>query len=288
MFFTIAKIIFFTALLATVVALGAAVRSVGKKASGKNKKNNNNSNPFLDRIKTISAKDSDLKRVCVRAGMRDDNAPLRVTLLRIFFTSLLMFVSLFYCFVIADDIDANKRLLIIAVFGAIGYLGPKMVVERMANARTVELERRFGDVLDLMLVCVSSGMSAEAAFKQVQNEMIGRSPPTADELRLLGAELSFLTERSKAYENLAERTQSKGYKSMGVTMVQSERYGTPLAQALRVLSQEHRTAYFQEIERKAMALPPKMTVPMMLFFLPVIFIVVLSPVIIKGLGLDTV
>jgi tight adherence protein C len=147
--------------------------------------------------------------------------------------------------------------------------------------RQQSIRRAWPDALDLMLICVESGMSLEMAFKKVAVEIGLQSPQLAEELVLTTAELSYLQERRKAYENLANRTGLDGVKAVCVALIQAERYGTPLGQALRVLAQENRDMRMAEAEKKAAALPPKLTVPMIIFFLPVLFAVIMGPAMIQ-------
>jgi tight adherence protein C len=132
-----------------------------------------------------------------------------------------------------------------------------------------------------MLICVESGMTVDAAFKKVGDEIATQSIPLAEELGLTTAELSYLQDRKTAYENLAIRTNLEGVRAVCTALIQAERYGTPLGQALRVLAQENRDMRMAEAEKKAAGLPPKLTVPMILFFLPVLFIVILGPAAIR-------
>ena len=143
--------------------------------------------------------------------------------------------------------------------------------------RRQSIQRAWPDALDLMLICVESGIPTEGAFRKVSDEIGSQSVELAEELVLTTAELSFLPERRQAYENLANRTGLDSVKSVSQALIQAERYGTPVATALRVLSQESREMRMNEAEKKAAALPPKLTVPMILFFLPVLFIVILGP-----------
>ena len=128
-----------------------------------------------------------------------------------------------------------------------------------------------------MLICVEAGMSIEAAFRRVSEEIGAQSIPLAEELVLVGAELSYLSERRQAYDNLARRTGLEAVQSVAQALIQAERYGTPVGAALRVLAAESREQRMTEAEKKAAALPPKLTVPMILFFLPVLFGVILGP-----------
>ena len=147
--------------------------------------------------------------------------------------------------------------------------------------RKQSIQAAWPDALDLMLICVESGMSIESAFKRVSLEIGSQSIALAEELTLTTAELSYLQDRKVAYENLAKRTGLEGVKSVCLALMQSERYGTPLGQSLRVMAQENRDMRMNEAEKKAAALPPKLTVPMILFFLPCLFIVILGPTYIK-------
>ncbi len=134
-----------------------------------------------------------------------------------------------------------------------------------------------------MLICIESGMSIEQSFRKVAQEIGPQSIPLAEELTLAGAELSYLSDRRQAFDNLGARTGLEGVKSVCMALVQAERYGTPLGTAIRVLSQEFRDQRLNEAEKKAAALPPKLTVPMILFFLPVLFVVILGPAMIVAL-----
>jgi len=158
---------------------------------------------------------------------------------------------------------------------------PYLFLKNRIAKRQISIKRAFPDALDLLLICVESGMSVEAAFKKVSVEIGSQSIALAEELTLTTAELSYLQERKQAYENLAKRTDLEGVKSVCMALQQAERYGTPLAQTLRVMSQENRDMRMNEAEKKAAALPPKLTVPMILFFLPVLFVVILGPTGIK-------
>ena len=135
------------------------------------------------------------------------------------------------------------------------------------------------------MICIESGMSVETSFHKVSEEIGSQSIPLAEELTLTTAELSYLPDRRQAYDNLAQRTGLEGVKSVCLALQQAERYGTPLGTTMRVLSQENRDARMSEAEKQAAALPPKLTVPMILFFLPVLFVVILGPAAIKVMGL---
>ncbi|MCR9077696.1 MAG: type II secretion system F family protein [Hyphomonadaceae bacterium] len=168
------------------------------------------------------------------------------------------------------------------IFGAaMGFYAPNLYVGNIAQKRQQSIMQAFPDALDMMLICVESGMSIEMAFAKVGAEVGTASSELAEELQLTTAELSYLQERRMAYENLARRTGHEGVKAVTMALVQAERYGTPLGDALRVMSKENREMRMQAAEKKAAALPAQLTVPMILFFLPVLFLVVLGPAVIK-------
>ncbi|MBX3553527.1 MAG: type II secretion system F family protein [Pseudolabrys sp.] len=188
----------------------------------------------------------------------------------------------FYIFVMTD-FDQPLTVKIGICIGA-AYLGmhlPWQFLKSKIQRRQLSIKRAFPDTLDLLLICVESGMSVEAAFKRVSEEIGSQSVALAEELTLTTAELSYLQDRRMAYENLAKRTDLDGVKSVCMALQQAERYGTPLGATLRVMAQENRDMRMNEAEKKAAGLPPKLTVPMILFFLPVLFVVILGPTYIK-------
>jgi tight adherence protein C len=162
-----------------------------------------------------------------------------------------------------------------------GFYLPNILVANKVKKRQLSIGRAWPDALDLLLICVESGLSIEAAFRRVSEEIGIQSVPLAEELVLLCAELSYLSERRIAYENLANRIGLDSVRSVTTALIQAERYGTPLGQALRVLSQDSRDHRMNLAEKKAAALPPKLTVPMIVFFLPVLFAVIMGPAVIQ-------
>src|SRR5207237_9080714 len=159
-------------------------------------------------------------------------------------------------------------------------------VHTLSTRLKLSINRAYPYSLDLLQICSESGMSVESAFRKVSEEIGGQSIPLAEEFTLTTAELSYLQDRKVAYENLARRTDLEGVKAVCVALQQSERYGTPLGQTLRVMAQENRDMRMSEAEKKAAALPPKLTVPMILFFLPVLFIVILGPAAIRVMAIQ--
>jgi len=161
-----------------------------------------------------------------------------------------------------------------------GYLGfylPNMFIQNLVQRRQQAISQSFPDALDMLLICVQAGMSIEAAFGKVAKEVTSQSIELAEEFSLTTAELSYLQDRRQAFDNLGKRTGIAGIKAVATALIQAERYGTPVSQALRVMAKENRDMRMSEAEKKAAALPPKLTVPMIIFFLPVLFIVILGP-----------
>jgi Flp pilus assembly protein TadC len=213
------------------------------------------------------------------AGLRSQNA-LNVFLLARF---LLPFVFLaavaFWVFGLGNLAGQSFAVRLLVTIGAayIGFYAPNIYVSNLVSKRQLSIKRAWPDALDLMLICVESGISMEAAMRRVAEEMAQQSPPLAEEMVLTMAELSFLQDRRTALENLGTRTGLDIVKAVTQALIQAERYGTPISQALRVLAQESRDERMNEAEKKAAALPPKLTVPMILFFLPVLIAVILGP-----------
>ncbi|MDP1600643.1 type II secretion system F family protein [Phenylobacterium sp.] len=185
-----------------------------------------------------------------------------------------------YLFLINDfGLPAMQRIAISVGGLTLGYYAPNIFISNAAQKRRESVVGAFPDALDLLLICVESGMSIEAAIQKVSQEIGGSSIELAEELTLLTAEISYLPERRQAYEGLARRTNHPGIKSVTTAMIQAERYGTPLGSALRVMAKENRDMRLTAAEKKAAQLPAKLTVPMIVFFLPVLFVVILGPAI---------
>jgi tight adherence protein C len=218
----------------------------------------------------------------VMAGYRG-HAPYVTFLFTRLVTPIVLFIgAILYVFVISH---MEKSLPVkMGICVAVAYAGlqaPMLFLKNAISKRQLQIKRAFPDALDLLLICIESGMSVEVAFRKVAAEIVKQSVALSEEFTLTTAELSYLQDRKVAYENLARRTGLEGVKSVCLALQQSERYGTPLGQSLRVMAQENRDMRMNEAEKKAAALPPKLTVPMILFFLPVLFIVILGPTGIK-------
>jgi tight adherence protein C len=187
-------------------------------------------------------------------------------------------VAFFYFFFVNTYGLAPLVRLGLSVGGAyLGFYLPNIFISNLIQRRQKSIKRVFPDSLDLLLICVQAGMSIESAMNKVASEIGSRSLELAEEFSLTTAELSYLPERRLAFENLGKRTGLPVVRAVGTSLTQAERYGTAVSQALRVLAKESRDMRMAEAEKKAAALPPKLTVPMILFFLPVLFVVVLGP-----------
>lgn len=218
----------------------------------------------------------------IMAGYRGQAPYVTFLFARMVAPLVLLVGSTVYVFLIAH-MDRPLPIKIGICVGA-AYLGlqaPMLFLKNAISKRQLSIKRAFPDALDLLLICIESGMSVEMAFRKVATEIVGQSIALSEEFTLTTAELSYLQDRKVAYENLARRTGLEGVKSVCLALMQAERYGTPLGQSLRVMAQENRDMRMNEAEKKAAALPPKLTVPMILFFLPVLFVVILGPTGIK-------
>jgi tight adherence protein C len=226
--------------------------------------------------------DPNLPDKLAQAGFRGPAAVSRFYVARLAMPFALMAAAAFYLFVINDfHLPVMTRFSISVAALVAGYYAPNLYISNVATKRRDSIVGVFPDALDLLLICVESGMSIEAAIVKVSQEVGGSSIELAEELSLLAAELSYLPERRMAYEGLAKRTNHPGIKAVVTAMIQAERYGTPLGNALRVMAKENRDLRLASAEKKAAALPPKLTVPMIVFFLPVLFVVILGPALMR-------
>lgn len=199
-----------------------------------------------------------------------------------FATPILFFIlALLYLATNGSHMDSNRKLVVAVGACVAGFYLPTIWLTNLGSKRRASIIKAFPDALDLLLICVESGMSIEAAFAKVSEEIGSSSIELAEELGLTNAELAYLQDRRVAYENLARRTNHPGVRSVSLALQQAERYGTPLGTALRTMAKENRELRMTAAEKKAAALPAQLTVPMILFFLPVLFIVILTPAYLK-------
>lgn len=242
----------------------------------------------LDRLKLGNLLESDDTRdKLARAGYRGQGPIVTFMFFRFVMPFVVLVLALVYFFGISS-VGWGSFMKINASVGAalLGFYLPDLFLNNTIARRQQSIMRAFPDALDLLLICVESGMSIEASFQRVASEIGSQSSELAEELGLTTAELSYLPDRRTAFENLAKRCGHPGVKAVATALNQAERYGTPMGQALRVAAQENREQRMAEAEKKAASLPAKLTVPMILFFLPVLFVVILGPAIMKIMHLS--
>ncbi len=258
---------------------------VGERHNAKKKEPGAVVKAIVDKLNLRSAlADEKTEAQLIQAGYRGP-APLFIFLgVRFGLPFLFMGGASIYKFIIAPSPDdtSTSLLMFILITGFVGFYIPLLFVRNRMKTRQLSITRAWPDALDLCLICVESGMTIETSFRKVASEIGPQSVPLAEELMLTTAELSFLPERKQAYDNLTARTGLDSVKNVVLSLTQAEKYGTPLASALRVLSQESRDDRLALAEKKAAGLPPKLTVPMMICFLPVLFCVILGPAVLKA------
>ncbi|MEP3437771.1 MAG: type II secretion system F family protein [Hoeflea sp.] len=260
--------------------LNAEQARASEKSAGLRSHNNASVRGIVEQLNLKNALADDATIAKLRAaGYRTQNALNMFLLARFVLPFIFLSGSIVYVFVLENLTDKpfTVRMLACIVGAYIGFYTPNLFVSNQSKKRQASIRLAWPDALDLMLICVESGVSIEAAMKRVAEEIAVQSPALAEEFVLTTAELSYLQDRRVAFENLGSRTGLDAVKSVTQALIQSERYGTPIAQALRVLAQESRDQRMTEAEKKAAALPPKLTVPMILFFLPVLIGVILGP-----------
>ena len=244
-------------------------------------------NETTDRIKTILSslkvlQDSQVKAAQIKlmqAGIRSKEYAVAVIFGRLVLP--IVFGGLMLYIVYGTDSFATysplKRYGIVAVTFILAYKAPDLFLKNKIDKRSNAIRKGLPDALDLLVICAEAGLTVDAAFNRVARELGRAYPELGDEFTLTAIELGFLSERRQAFENLAMRVKLDALKGVVTTMVQTEKYGTPLASALRVLSAEFRNERMMRAEEKAARLPAIMTVPLILFILPVLFIVILGP-----------
>lgn len=220
-----------------------------------------------------------VQRKLAHAGIRNKELAVIVIGLRAILPIVLGAIAFLMIYVLEfyPDWGPMKRFGAVAVTTILGYKGPEIYLSNLAKKRTLEIQKGLPDALDLLVICAEAGLTVDAAFNRVAKELGRAYPELGDEFALTAIELSFLNERKMAFDNLAYRVDLEAVKGVVTTMVQTERYGTPLASALRVLSAEFRNERMMRAEEKAARLPAIMTIPLIMFILPVLFIVILGP-----------
>jgi len=224
------------------------------------------------------AEDGEVVRKLRMAGYRGQGPVVTFLAIRLLTAPAIFAIASVYVFAILSlPYPFFVKLSIVTAATVLGYFIPALYIHNKIGKRQKAIRRGWPDALDLVLICVEAGMGIERAFQKVSQEIGVQSAILADELSLTTAELSYLPERRKAYENLAVRTGLESVRAVVTTLVQAEKFGTALGPALRVLAQECRHMRMNEAEKKAATLPPKLTVPLIVFFLPVLFAVIITP-----------
>lgn len=225
-----------------------------------------------------------LRTYLARAGIRHKDAPEYFLLAQVAMPFIFGGFTAIYILILAKiSLSPAMALVIVAGGAAVGYLAPRLWVQNRITKRKKALRRALPDALDLLVVCAEAGLALNAALDRVVREMTRASAEISDELGLLLIELNFLDERRKAFANLCDRSDLDEFRSIANTLQQAEKYGTPLSQALRVLGADFRQERLTKAEEKAGRLPAILTVPMIIFILPTLFIVIIGPAILKTL-----
>ena len=220
----------------------------------------------------------------LQAGIRNPKAPMKYIMAQIGLPLFLMSFALLIVTKGEKDFNGGTIMLILMLAFAIGYFLPAILVKNQATKRSQEINYAFPDALDMMLICVQGGMGLEQTIDRIAEEISEHSPILAEELGILSAEMAMLNDRRVALQDFGKRVGSGAGRAFASSLIQAEQYGTSVSQALKVMSEEVRDLRMQTAEQKAASLPPKLTVPMILFFLPVLFAVILSPAIIQAMS----
>ena len=263
--------------------LGAEKRNVSLRAEPKRL-----FKAIVDRFNlSAQAEDGEIAHKLRMAGYRG-NAVITTFLAVRLIAPVAIFIAclLYLLLVIRPDAPLLLVVAIAAGLGSLGYYAPAIFIRNRITKRQLAIRRSWPDALDLLLITVESGMGIEAAFRKVGEEIAVQSPEIAEEILLTTAELSYLQDRRQAFQNLGLRTGVDGVRPVVPSQIQAEKYGTPVGQALRVMAQENRDMRMADAEKRAAALPPKLTVPMILFFLPVLFAVIVTPAAIQIAGIQ--
>ena len=241
---------------------------------------------LVEQFKLLEVFDAEsARKQLTQAGFRGEKPVVTFMAARVVMPLVALIAAAFYMYVLkVGDFGSFMRLVITGGGGVVGFYLPNVWVKNTIQKRQQKLQLAFPDSLDLLLICVESGMSIEAAMQKVTEEVATTCPELAEEYGLTTAELSYLSDRKVAYVNLGERTGLEGIKAVTTALIQSESYGTPLGTSLRVMAAENREIRMQQAEKKAAALPPQLTVPMILFFLPVLFVIILGPSVMEVTG----
>lgn len=222
-----------------------------------------------------------LRDQMLQAGIRDPKAPMYFLMGRIILPFILSGWGFLMLTRTENDFDSTKILFIILALAATGFFLPSILVKNHIQKRQEEINLNFPDALDMLLICVQGGIGLEQAINRIAEEVAEISEKLAEELGILSAEMGLLSDRRTALLDFSRRVGSGAAKSFATAMIQAEQYGTSVTNAMNIISDDLRDARMQEAERKAASLPPKLTVPMIVFFLPGLFFIILGPLYLK-------
>jgi tight adherence protein C len=228
----------------------------------------------------------ELRIKLARAGYRSRDTLFTFLLLKLVLPIVFACVAFFFVFVLhAFNLKPILGLLAVIFMAMFGLALPNILVKNQSQKRGDILRKAMPDALDLLVICAEAGLSLDSSLDRVSREIGPSCPELAEEVGLTGVELGFFPDRAKALQNLADRVPQPGVMALTNTLIQTEKYGTPLAQALRVLSAEMREERMMAAEAKAAKLPATLTIPMILFILPPLFVVLIGPAALKVMGL---
>lgn len=222
------------------------------------------------------------RQLLIQAGYRQPKALMIYLISRLALPTAFMVLSFLFLQNISRPISDGLKLMIFFGGAVAGYFLPYILVKNTGQKRQDEIQITFPDALDMMLICVQGGIGIESAINRIAERIVDHSPILAEELGLLSAELAMLNDRKQAYRSFADRVGSAAARTFVNAMIQAEQYGSSVSNAMRVIAEELRDMRMAAAENKAASLPPKLTVPMILFFLPVLFVVILGPAVITA------
>ena len=256
-------------------------------ASTNKRKKLTNKNQAADRVRSILSQfrmlqDDQIKKTqtkLMQAGIRTKDLAFFIIFARFVLPVVLGItaVVMLYGLGFEPQWSAFRRYITVAGVLIGSYKAPDIWLKNKVGKRSNAIRKGLPDALDLLVICAEAGLTVDAAFGRVSKELGKAYPELGDEFGLTAIELGFLNERRQAFENLANRVDLEAVRGVVTTMIQTEKYGTPLASALRVLSAEFRHQRMMRAEEKAARLPAIMTVPLILFILPTLFVVILGP-----------
>lgn len=215
----------------------------------------------------------------LQAGIRNPKAHMRFLISRALLPLVFLGIAVLYISILPEEKQLSNLMQMAVLFGSalFGFKLPDILIKNMIIKRQEEINMSFPDALDMMLICVQGGIGLEQTVQRVAEEVADQSEILSEELGILCAEMAMLNDRRKALQDFARRVGSGAGKSFATSLIQAEQYGTSVSQAMRVMSDELRDMRMAAAEQKAASLPPKLTVPMILFFLPVLFVIILGP-----------